>query len=137
MELLRMAPITRLWKSIRRGQTFQKQGDWTGGFFGLWWFELSGSQWYKTFYGRNLRNFVIIYDVCPGKPVQPNMMFVEKAGAILEWITWKGRLQPYLQFANIRLGCKGLLERKNSSFLRTFVNEVCKKYIIGPWKPIV
>ncbi len=35
----------------------------------------------KTFYGSNLRIFVISKGVCPYKPFQPSLMFLGKAGA--------------------------------------------------------
>ncbi len=34
---------------------------------------------YKTFYGRNLRIFVISRVFAPGKPFQPSLIFVGKA----------------------------------------------------------
>ncbi len=38
-------------------------------------------QCYETFYGRNLRLFIISYKVVPGKPFQPSLMLSGKAGA--------------------------------------------------------
>jgi hypothetical protein len=40
-------------------------------------------QYYKTFYGRNLRIFVISQSVCPCKLFQPNLVFVGKPSRIL------------------------------------------------------
>ncbi len=41
------------------------------------------SLYYKTFYGRNLRIFVISYKVCPFPAFQPSLVFAGKAGAYL------------------------------------------------------
>ncbi len=38
---------------------------------------------YKTFYGCNLRLFLLSYSVCPRKTIQLSLMFVGKAGAYL------------------------------------------------------
>ncbi len=50
----------------------------------------SWSQCYKTFYGRNLRFFIIIRVSVPGKPFQPSLMFACKAGAYpTKAVRWK------------------------------------------------
>ncbi len=39
------------------------------------------NQCYKTFQDRNLQRFTMSQSSCPGKPVQPSLMFTDKAAA--------------------------------------------------------
>jgi hypothetical protein len=63
---------------------------------------MTRGQCYKTFYGRNLRVFVISYSVRPWQTFKPSLIFVGEArSSLLDWATLKvlhsGRLQPYQQ----------------------------------------
>jgi hypothetical protein len=71
--------------------------------------------YYKTFYGRNLRIFILSKSVFPGQPFQPSLMFAGKAGA-------------YPSEAPLKLA-----KDKHSILLRKSVNYGRKKfYSTGP-----
>ncbi len=92
-------------------------------------------QCYQTFYGRNLRNFVISWNVCPGKPFQPSVMFVGKARAYPSDVTFScctlGWAPGITHKYQTRL--ERLTRDKCFSLLRKFVHYGRKKfYNIGP-----
>jgi hypothetical protein len=63
-------------------------------------------RYYKTFFGRNLRIFIISQSVVPGKPFQPSLVFAGKARAYPSEAPFRCKLLA--SPTNITLDWKGL-----------------------------
>ncbi len=92
-------------------------------------------QCYKTFYGRNLRNFVTSYSVCPGKPFQLSLMFAGNARAYPSEALF--RCSTLWQTPGLTHKLQTRLERfardNHTSLLQKFINYDRKMfYNIGP-----
>ncbi len=67
----------------------------------------------------------------PGRPFQPNLMFVSKAEAYLSKAPFTNSTLLALP-TNIILGCERSTRDKHSSLLQTFINCICQRlYDIG------
>ncbi len=85
---------------------------------------------YKTFYGCNLRIFVISQSVCPSHAFQPSQMFVGEARAYpseaLLRCSTQGWAPCHAHKQQTRL--ERLFRSKHSSLFKKLVNYDCKKY---------
>ncbi len=92
---------------------------------------LPGANFYKTFYGRSLRNFVISQSVCFWQAFQPSLLFACKARSLVQ----TGARERFFSLGQTpvrshkhQTGLQRLANNKYSSFLRTFVHYGRKKF---------
>ncbi len=92
---------------------------------------LPGANFYKTFYGRSLRNFVLSQSVCFWQAFQTSLLFASKATSLIQCGA-RERFFTLEQTPGLthkhQTRLRRLVNNKYSSFLRTFVHYGRKKF---------